>query len=70
MPSRGGAGGADGFSESAPGVCFASGRESMVTGFLRPMVLLPAAWLVEMPPEVLEAVMAHEWPISAASICG
>ena len=35
-------------------------RESVVAGFLRPMVLLPAAWLAEMPPEVLEAVIAHE----------
>jgi beta-lactamase regulating signal transducer with metallopeptidase domain len=35
-------------------------RESLVAGFLRPMVLLPAAWLAEMPPEVLEAVIAHE----------
>jgi len=35
-------------------------RESLVTGFLRPMVLLPAAWLVEMPPAMLEAVIAHE----------
>jgi beta-lactamase regulating signal transducer with metallopeptidase domain len=35
-------------------------REAIVTGLLRPMVLLPAAWLVEMPPEVLEAVIAHE----------
>ena len=31
-----------------------------MTGFLRPMVLLPAAWLVEMPPAMLEAVIAHE----------
>jgi beta-lactamase regulating signal transducer with metallopeptidase domain len=35
-------------------------RESVVAGFLWPMVLLPAAWLAEMPPEVLEAVIAHE----------
>ena len=35
-------------------------RESLVTGFLRPMVLLPTAWLVEMPPAMLEAVIAHE----------
>jgi beta-lactamase regulating signal transducer with metallopeptidase domain len=27
---------------------------------LRPIVLLPVAWLVEMSPEVLEAVIAHE----------
>ena len=35
-------------------------REAVVTGLLRPIVLLPAAWLAEMPPEVLEAVVAHE----------
>ena len=35
-------------------------REAVVTGLLRPMVLLPAAWLAEMTPEVLEAVIAHE----------
>ena len=41
---------------------FSSGaaREAVVTGLLRPMVLLPVAWLAEMPPEVLEAVIAHE----------
>ena len=32
----------------------------MVVGILRPMVLLPAAWIAEMPPEILEAVIAHE----------
>ncbi|MHC4400211.1 MAG: M56 family metallopeptidase [Planctomycetota bacterium] len=35
-------------------------REALVVGFLRPMVLLPASWVVEMTPEVLEAVIAHE----------
>jgi len=35
-------------------------REALVVGFVRPVVLLPAAWLTEMPPEVLEAVIAHE----------
>jgi beta-lactamase regulating signal transducer with metallopeptidase domain len=35
-------------------------HESIVTGLLWPMVLLPAAWLAEMSPEVLEAVIAHE----------
>jgi beta-lactamase regulating signal transducer with metallopeptidase domain len=34
--------------------------EAVVMGLLRPMVLLPATWLVEMTPEVLEAVIAHE----------
>jgi beta-lactamase regulating signal transducer with metallopeptidase domain len=35
-------------------------REAVVVGLLRPMVLLPACWLTEMTPEVLEAVIAHE----------
>ncbi len=35
-------------------------REAMVVGVLRPMVLLPAAWITEMTPEILEAVIAHE----------
>ncbi len=34
--------------------------EAIVVGLLRPMVLLPACWLAEMTPEVLEAVVAHE----------
>jgi hypothetical protein len=35
-------------------------REAIAVGLWRPLVLLPAAWLVEMTPEVLEAVIAHE----------
>ena len=35
-------------------------RDAVVTGLLRPMVLLPAAWLLETTPELLEAVIAHE----------
>jgi len=35
-------------------------REAVLVGIWRPMVLLPAAWLLEMTPEVLEAVIAHE----------
>jgi hypothetical protein len=34
--------------------------EAMVVGFLRPVVLLPAAWLTQLKPEILEAVIAHE----------
>ncbi len=34
--------------------------EAMLVGLWRPMVLLPAAWIAEMPPDVLEAVIAHE----------
>ncbi len=35
-------------------------REAIVVGLWRPLVLLPASWLAEMTPEVLEAVIAHE----------
>ena len=35
-------------------------RQALVAGVWRPMVLLPAAWLAEMPPEMLEGVLAHE----------
>jgi beta-lactamase regulating signal transducer with metallopeptidase domain len=46
---------------AAPSVFSArAAREAVVTGLLRPIVLLPVAWLVEMTPEVLEAVIAHE----------
>lgn len=34
--------------------------EAMVVGLFRPMILLPAAWLTELPPDVLGAVIAHE----------
>lgn len=34
--------------------------QAMATGYLRPMVLLPAAMVVHMQPEMLEAVIAHE----------
>ena len=35
-------------------------REAILVGVWRPMVLLPAAWVLEMTPESLEAVIAHE----------
>ena len=35
-------------------------REAAVVGFWKPVVLLPASWLTELPPDVLEAVIAHE----------
>lgn len=34
--------------------------EATVLGFFKPVVLVPVAWLSEMPPEVWEAVLAHE----------
>ncbi len=34
--------------------------EAMTVGLLRPMVLLPAAWMTEISPEILEAVLSHE----------
>lgn len=35
-------------------------REAAVVGFWRPVVLLPASWVTLLPPEVIEAVIAHE----------
>lgn len=35
-------------------------REALVVGFWQPMVLVPLVWLTELPPDVLEAVIAHE----------
>ncbi len=44
-----------------PRVCISEKiREAIVVGLWRPLVLLPASWLTEMTPEVLEAVIAHE----------
>ena len=34
--------------------------EAMALGLVRRMVLVPAAWAIEMPLEMLEAVVAHE----------
>jgi beta-lactamase regulating signal transducer with metallopeptidase domain len=34
--------------------------EAMAVGVVRPLVLIPAAWVTEMPLEMLEAVIAHE----------
>lgn len=34
--------------------------QAMAVGYLRPMVLLPAAMATQMQPEMLEAVIAHE----------
>ncbi len=44
---------------NSPGVFLSdTAREAaLVTGLLRPIILLPAAWLLEMTPEVLEAVI-------------
>jgi protein involved in polysaccharide export with SLBB domain/beta-lactamase regulating signal transducer with metallopeptidase domain len=46
---------------SLPGVFLSARvREAIVVGLWRPVVLLPLAWAVEMTPDVLEAVIAHE----------
>ncbi len=34
--------------------------EAVAIGLLRPMVLLPVAWATSLPPDMLEAVLAHE----------
>ncbi len=50
------------FQVSIPNVVFASQQvsQALAVGFFRPVVLLPAAWLLELPPNLLEAVVAHE----------
>lgn len=35
-------------------------REAAVVGFWQPVVLLPASWVTSLPPDVIEAVIAHE----------
>lgn len=35
-------------------------REAMAVGFFRPMILIPASWLTQLPTSTLEAVIAHE----------
>ena len=35
-------------------------REAAVVGFWKPVVLMPASWLTSLPPDVIEAVIAHE----------
>ncbi|WP_425617360.1 M56 family metallopeptidase [Anatilimnocola sp. NA78] len=50
------------FRTAIPRVVYASERvsEALAVGFFKPVVLLPAAWLLELPPNLLEAVVAHE----------
>ncbi|MCA9137928.1 MAG: M48 family metalloprotease [Planctomycetales bacterium] len=46
-----------------PSACvFCSKRivQAAAVGFFRPMVILPTSWLTSLPPDVLEAVIAHE----------
>ncbi len=44
-----------------PRLCVSSRvSEATVLGFLRPLVLLPAVWLTELPCDAVEAVLAHE----------
>lgn len=35
-------------------------RTAAVAGFWKPVVLLPTSWLMSLPPDVVEAVIAHE----------
>jgi beta-lactamase regulating signal transducer with metallopeptidase domain len=47
--------------KSEPGVfCSRRVREAIVLGLFRPIVLFPASWLIEVPPDVFEAILAHE----------
>lgn len=34
--------------------------QAVAVGFIRPIVLIPASWLTQLTPEMLEAVVAHE----------
>ena len=34
--------------------------EAVAVGFLKPMILLPVAWVTELQPDMIEAVIAHE----------
>lgn len=34
--------------------------DALAVGLLKPLVLLPAAWITALPPDMLEAVIAHE----------
>ena len=34
--------------------------QAIAVGFFKPMILLPASWLTELTPEMLEAIIAHE----------
>ena len=44
-----------------PRVCVSSRvRQAIVVGYLRPMVLLPVSWVMQLPTDVLDAVIAHE----------
>ena len=45
-------------------------HEALVIGLWRPVILLPMAWAADMPPEALEAVIAHELAHIAAGTCG
>jgi beta-lactamase regulating signal transducer with metallopeptidase domain len=47
---------------NAAGLVFLSNHvtDAMALGLVRKLVLIPAAWATEMPPDMLEAVIAHE----------
>ena len=34
--------------------------EAIAVGFFKPMILLPMSWLTELPPDMIEAIVAHE----------
>ncbi len=34
--------------------------EAIATGLVRPTILIPLAWITELPPDMLEAILAHE----------
>src|SRR5262249_10124402 len=34
--------------------------EAITVGILKPMILIPVAWMTELPPDMVESVLAHE----------
>lgn len=34
--------------------------DAIAIGFLKPMILIPVAWVTELPPDMLDAIIAHE----------
>ena len=34
--------------------------QALAVGFFRPVIVVPTAWLIQLPPDCLEAVLAHE----------
>ena len=44
--------------------------EALALGIIRPLILIPTAWVMELPLPMMEAVLAHELRIFGVTICG